>query len=116
MILFDKLYQATEKAWKSMKKPIVARELKRKFAAWCDAAYSAILTSQEGIVIELQKVDTMSIDAIQKAYKTIKAHLVTIDMIKDLYKKLFNEELSAQELPSDIFEMLNEYIITEDND
>lgn len=93
--LFDMIYNKSEEAMKSLKKPMVRRALKRKIRGAWDAAeieIDELNNEKDTLLNDLTAVDLNKVIANQQ---NLKAYKETQDGLSELYSDLFGEEFNS---------------------
>jgi len=93
MSLFDKLYSASDELLKTMRKPLVAKALKRKFESSIDSAENQKIDAEEKIENLRQDLKSLNINDLLEQSNIIDSADTTIKLIKKEYKTLFGTEL-----------------------
>ncbi len=93
--LFDKLYDATDKALKKMKKPLVRKKIKRALESAYDDAEGRKITAEESLVNGRKDFENYDVNEILRAKVEIKKTGEAQVALKKEYLELFDEEMKC---------------------
>lgn len=93
--IFDKLYDATDKALKKMSKPLVKKKIKRMIESAWDDAEGRKLTAEENLTNGRKDFDTYDINEVLKAKLGIKKCNEVQKELRKEFLELFDEEMKC---------------------
>jgi len=93
--LFDKLYEASDKAIKKMQKPLVKKKIKRAIESAWDDAEDRKLKAEETLTNTRKSFDNFDVNEILKAKKEIiKCDEAQKELRKE-FREMFDEEMKT---------------------
>lgn len=91
--LFDKLYEASDKAIKKMQKPLVKKKIKRAMESAWDDAEDRKIKAEESLVKNRKNFDNFDVNEILKAKRELtKCNEAQVELKKE-YLEMFDEEM-----------------------
>ena len=91
--LFDKLYEASDKAIKKMQKPLVRKKIKRAMESAWDDAEDRKIKAEESLANNRKNFDTFDVNEILKAKKELTKCDEAQTELKKEYREMFDEEM-----------------------